>query len=174
MTGRDLSSGLPAAREEIRATEPDVPFWSENLLFAIYDPTSDVGLWLHLGTVPNDWSMWQEMNYAFLPGDEGVLSMWSYHRTAPDRRPGGAGLEFRCLEPFRRWHVTFDGYGMHTSSAAMQEGLAKIGTNRRFVIDLAIESITPAWDMHTAAEADTGAGSMHDQGWAKEHYEQLY
>jgi hypothetical protein len=28
--------------------------------------------------------------------------------------------------------------------------------------------------MHSAANADTGRGSMHDQGWAKEHYEQLY
>lgn len=171
---RDLSGGLPADREMIRATEPEVPFWSENLLFAIYDPTSDVGLWLHLGTVPNDWSMWHEMNYAFLPGDEGVLSMWSYHRTAPDRRPGGAGLDFRCIESFRRWHVSFDGYGMHTSNAAMQAGPTVVGTNRRFVVDLEIEFVTPAWDMHSAAEDKTGAGSMHGQGWAKEHYEQLY
>jgi hypothetical protein len=174
MSRLDLSGGLPAAREEIRRTEPDIPFWSENLLFAIYDPTSDVGLWLHLGTVPNDWTMWHEMNYVFLPGDEGVLSMWSYHRTAPDRRPAGAGLEFRCIEPFRRWRVSFDGFGLYTSNREMQAGLARVGSNRRFVVDLDIESVTPAWDAHTGATAETGRGSMHDQGWAKEHYEQLY
>jgi hypothetical protein len=174
LAARDLSGGLPAEREGIRSVEPDVPFWSENMLFAVYDPTSDVGLWLHLGTVPTDWSLWHEMNYAILPGDDGVLSMWSYHRTAPDRRPGGAGLDFRCIEPFRRWNVSFDGFGLHTSNAAMQEGLARVGTNRRFVVDLDVEYVTPAWDMHTAAEADTGRGSMHGQGWAREHYEQLY
>jgi hypothetical protein len=171
---RDLSGGLPPDREGIRTIEPDVPFWSENLLFAVYDPTSDVGLWLHLGTVPTDWSMWHEMNYAFLPGDEGVLSMWSYHRTAPERRPGGAGLDLRCIEPFRRWRVSFDGYGIHTSNAEMQEGVTRVGPQRRFLVELDIESVTPAWDMHTAAEDATGRGSMQGQGWAREHYEQLY
>ena len=174
VTGPDLSGGLPPEREDIRRTEPEMPFWSENLLFALYDPASDVGLWLHLGTVPNDWTLWHEMNYAFLPGDEGVLSMWSYHRTVPERRPGGAGMTFRCIEPFRRWHVSFDGYGLHTSNEAMQEGPARVGPTRRFVVDLEVESATPAWDAHTAAGVETGRGSMHDQGWAKEHYEQLY
>jgi len=170
----DLSGGLRPEREQIRATEPEEPFWSENMLFALYDPTADIGLWLHLGTVPNDWSMWQEMNYAFLPGEEGVMSMWSYHRTDPERRPGGAGMEFRCVEPFRRWHLTFDGFGMRTSNQEMQAGLARVGDNRRFVVDLDIEFVTPAWDMHTAANADSGHGSMREQGWAKDHYEQLY
>jgi hypothetical protein len=174
LTERDLSGGLPADREAIRTEEPDVASWCENMLFALYDPTSDVGLWLHLGTVPNDWTMWQEMNYAFLPGDQGVLSMSSYHRTPPQQRPAGAGMVFRCIEPFRRWHVSFDGYGMHTSNEAMQAGLATVALSRRFVVDLDVEFVTPAWDMHTAATAETGHGSMHDQSWAKEHYEQLY
>jgi len=174
VSARDLSGGLSTSREEIRREEPDVPFWSENLLFALYDPAADVGLWLHLGTVPNDWSMWHEMNFAMLPGDEGVLSMWSYHRTPPDRRPAGAGLEFRCIEPFSSWHVTFDGYGTHTSNEAMQRGLATVGTPQRFFVDLAVEAASPAWDAHAGAEEDTGKGSMQDQGWAKEHYEQLY
>jgi hypothetical protein len=170
----DFSSGLPAERESIRAMVPNVPFWSENLLFAIYDPASDVGLWLHLGTVPNDWGMWHEMCYAFLPGDDGVLSMWSFHRTPPERRPGGANTAFRCVEPFRRWHVEFDGFGLHTSNADMSSGLARVGTNRRLVVDLDVESVVPVWDAHSSATSDAGKGSMHDQGWAKEHYEQLY
>jgi hypothetical protein len=170
----DLSSGLPAERESIRSTEPDIPFWSENLLFAIYDPTSDIGLWLHLGTVPNDWGMWHEMCFAYLPGDQGVLSMWSHHRTVADRRPGGANSEFRCLEPFRRWHLAFDGYGLHTSNQDMAAGLARVGPTHRFVVDLDVEYLTPVWDAHAAANSEHGKGSMHDQSWAKEHYEQLY
>lgn len=170
----DFSSGLPVEREAIRSTEPDIPFWSENLLFALYDPTADVGLWLHLGTVPNDWSMWQEMHYAYLPGDDGVLSLSSYHRTALDRRPGGAGTEFRCIEPFKRWHISFDGFGLHTSNEDMTKGLARVGSTRRFVVDLDIEFIAPVWDAHSSATSDEGKGSMHEQGWAKEHYEQLY
>jgi hypothetical protein len=170
----DFSNGLPAERETIRTTEPDVPFWCENLLFALYDPTADVAFWLHLGTVPNDWTLWKEQCYAYLPDDDGVLSMWSHHRTVPERRPGGANSEFRCVEPFRRWHVTFDGYGLHTSNEDMTQGLARVGLSRRFFVDLDIEFVAPVWDMHTAATAAGGKGSMEGQGWATGHYEQLY
>jgi len=174
MEPRDLSGGLPAEREDIRRHEPDVPFWADNLLFAVHDPALGAAMWLHLGTVPNDWSMWHEMNYALLPGDEGVLSMWSYHRTPPERRPAGSNLELRCLEPFRRWHVTFDGYGLFTPLAEVQEGVARLGATRRWVVDLEIEGVTPLWDYHTSVSATTGRGTMHGQGWAREHYEQMY
>ena len=92
----------------------------------------------------------------------------------PSGDPAGAGMEFRCLEPFRRWHFSFDGYGLHTANAAMQAGLAPVGLNRRFAVDLAVDFVTPAWDAHTATTVAGGRGSMHEQGWAKEHYEQLY
>src|SRR5690606_38742164 len=137
----DLSNGLAPEREGIRTSEPDEPFWSENLLFAMYDPTSDVGLWLHLGTVPNDWGLWHEMCYAYLPEEAGVLSMWSHHRTAADRRPGGANSRFICVEPFHRWHVSFDGFGLHTSNEDMTKGLARVGALRRFVVELDVESV---------------------------------
>lgn len=172
--GRDLSGGLPAERETIRTTQPDVPFWCENMLFAVHDPATDVALWLHVGTVPNDWSMWHDMCYAVLPDGRGVLSMWSFHRTAPDRRPAGANTTFRCVDPFRRWHVGFDGYGLHTTLDEMAEGRARDGAKQRFAVDLDVEFVTPAWDMHTAATDATGKGTMGGQGWAKEHYEQLY
>ncbi len=171
---RDLSSGLSPEREQIADAEPDVPFWSENLLFALHDPATDVALWLHLGTVPNDWSMWHDMCYAVLPDRGGVLSMWSYHRTAPERRPAGANTEFRCIEPFRRWQLRFDGYGLHTPLDHMAAGLATDGIKQRFRVELDVEFVTPVWDMHAAATSETGKGAMHEQGWAKEHYEQLY
>jgi hypothetical protein len=46
-----LSSGLPAAKEQVVTSCPPVPGWTENLLFTPYDPVHDVGMWLHLGTV---------------------------------------------------------------------------------------------------------------------------
>jgi hypothetical protein len=172
LSKRDLSGGLPASRENIRTIEPDVPFWSENMLFAVADPTTGCSLWLHLGTVPNDWSLWHDMCYAVLPNREGVLSMWSHYRTPPELRPRGANLALTCIEPFRRWKVTFDGYGQFNTLAEMQEGRVRVGYTRRFFVDLDIEYTTPVWDMHAAAAA--GHGSMEEQGWAKEHYEQLY
>jgi hypothetical protein len=169
---RDLSSGLSPEKEQVVAACPDIPFWCENLLFAMYDPGNDLGLWFHLGTVPNDWTLWEDRVFISLPGDEGTLAMWSHGRSPPERRPGGPNLAFKCLEPFRRWKVTFDGFAQHVPLEAMAEGLAAEG-RRRVVIDLDIECVTPVWDAHSTAGGH-GKGGMESQGWAKEHYEQLY
>ena len=62
---------------------------SENLLFAVYDPNADLGMWLHLGTVPGKWTMWEDRVLVMLPGREGALSLRAYHHTAPERRRPG-------------------------------------------------------------------------------------
>lgn len=171
---RDLSSGLPVERESVVGSPPTEAFWSENLLFTPYDPASGIGGWLHLGTVPNDWSMWEDRVLLCLPGDEGVLSMWAYHRTPPEHRPAGANLAFECIEPFKHWRVTFDGFAIHTSTEDMMTGRAREGRRQPLSFELDIECLTPAWDAHTAAQETSGKGSMREQGWAKDHYEQLY
>ncbi|OHV32239.1 MULTISPECIES: hypothetical protein [Pseudofrankia] len=169
----DMSSGLPDERDFIVAECPDVPMWSENLLFAVYDPTSGVTLWLHLGTVPGKWTMWEDRVLALLPGHDGALSLRGYHHTAPERRPAGPGLEFRQREPWRRWQVTFDGAGLHTPEAEMLAGVARDGWTKPLAVDLEVECVTPAWDARTASLLASGGGSMDGHDWASEHYEQL-
>lgn len=172
--GPDLSSGLPAKAESLITVAPAQPFWTENLLFAFYDPDLDIGFWLHLGTIPNDWTMWEERVLVFLPAGKGSLTMWSFHRTTPERRPAAAGLEFRCIDPFRKWKVRFDGYAVHTSDDQMIAGTAPPGERRRLVIELDIECATPVWDAQASSSSPLGTGGMRNQNWAKEHYEQLF
>ena len=127
MTRGDLSSGLTKQRERTIAGPPKQPFWSENLLFALYDPACDIGLWLHLGTVPSDWQLWEDRVLMLLPADQGVGSMCGYHRTPERMRPSASCLAFECLEPYRRWRITFDGFLQRTSNAQMAEGRARHG-----------------------------------------------
>jgi hypothetical protein len=174
MTGKDLSSGLAPATEYATAIEPTEAFWSENLLFAGYDPRADIGFWLHLGTVPNEWTMWEDRVILRLPGDQGVLSMWAYHRTAPDRKPAGSNLAFQCVEPFKRWRVTFDGFAQHIPNEDMAAGLAPDGPRKRLMIDLDVTCVTPVWDAQASAKSAAGKGDMASQSWAKEHYEQMW
>lgn len=173
MTVLDLSSGLPAEKESVVSERPTEPFWAENLLFALYDPRADVGFWLHLGSVPNEWDMWEDRVLVCLPGDEGVLTMWGYYYTPQQRKPAGPNLAFRCIEPFKRWKLTFDGFAQHVSNTDMQNGLVPDGLRKRLVIDLEVDCATPVWDAHTSANGEGGKGEMTTQGWAKEHYEQL-
>ena len=175
----DLSSGMPADRERVVASAPGIPLWAENFMFALYDPALDLGMMFHLGTRPDDWTMWHDQAYlllppALLPDEGGIGWMWAYHRTAPGRRPAGSNLAFRCLEPFRRWEVTFDGYMLLTPNREMTEGLAREGRHHRVTVSLEAEMLTPAWDLEAAAHVGTARGSMASQGWASEHYQQLY
>jgi hypothetical protein len=172
----DWSSGLDVEKETIVATAPTEPFWAENLLFCPYDPKADIGAWLHLGSVPNDWGLWEDRVFITLPGDQGVLSMWGYYRTPQALKPGGSALFARCVEPFKRWKVTFDGFADHISNQAMMAGgLAPVsGKRRRVVIDLDIDALCPVWDAQSSAHSAEGKGDMASQGWAKEHYEQMY
>lgn len=170
---RDLSSGLPAERDGLVPTQPDEPSWCENLLFCLYDPKCDIGFWLHLGTVPTEWSIWEDRVFTMLPGDQGVLSMCGYHKTAPERKPAASCLAFECLAPFRRWNITFDGFGLHTSNAEMAKGRARDRLRQRLILDLEVTCETPVWDAHLAAQQTSSMGAMREQNWAKEHLEQL-
>jgi hypothetical protein len=175
----ELSSGLDPERETVCTTPPVQPFWSENMMFALYDPTTQVGLMLHLGSRPDDWSMWHDQAYVMLPPDRmpeegGVAWMWAFHRTAPERRPAGANLAFRCIEPFARWRIEFDGYMLLTPNREMTTGLAREGLHHRVVVDLDVEMVTPAWDLAAAATRPTARGTWASQSWAEHHYQQLH
>ena len=149
-----MSSGLADERDFIVTDCPDIPNWSENLLFAVYDPDADVTMWLHLGTVPGKWTMWEDRVLVMLPGEEGVLSLRAYHHTAPERRPARPGVEFRQNTPWRRWQVSFDGFGLHTRVAEMLTGTTRDGPGKPFSAELEIECLTPAWDARTAASLE--------------------
>jgi hypothetical protein len=137
------------------------------LLFTPYDPVNDIGMWLHLGTVADKWEMWEDRVLVGLPEDQGVLSMWAYHRTVAQRQPAGANLAFRCAQPFQKWHIAFDGFCLRSSYEQMRTGPLCDGPKSHVRMDLEIECATPVWDAATAGEG------MAEQSWAREHYEQL-
>lgn len=160
-------------QDRVLAQPPDVAGWTENLLFALSDPRLGVGMWLHLGTVPTDWEVWEDRVLLSLPDQRGVLTLWSYHRSDPGRRPGGANLGFEMVEPFRRWRVTFDGLGLVTPHEELRTGLVHDGEKLPVRLELEVEMLSPPWDAHAASQRETGRGSMETQEWATEHYEQL-
>jgi hypothetical protein len=164
---QQLSSGLDPDSERTVGACPDIPAWTENLLFTPYDPVNDIGMWLHLGTVADMWEMWEDRVLIALPEDQGVLSMWAYHRTVAERQPAGANLEFRCERPFQKWRITFDGFCLRSSYEQMRTGMLADGPKSHVRLDLDVDCVTPVWD---AASAGDG---MAEQSWAREHYEQL-
>src|SRR5438132_153983 len=174
MADTDFSSGLSVASEAALETLAPMFRFAENFMLAVYDARLDLGLWLHLGTCPDDFGLWEDQVLIALPGDEGFVWSYSYSRTPADLRPAGANLAFRCVEPYRRWQVSADGAGVRTPWDETMTGRVRDGAKVLFQIELDTEAVAPAWDNHASAKAGPGRGSMEDQAWAKEHYQQLF
>ena len=171
----DLANGIDPEREYPLTTEPpaDKFRYAENYMLAVYDPALDLGMWLHLGTCPDDFSQWEEQVLMTLPGDQGFLWTRAYCRPAPDQKPGGPNQRWRIVEPFRRMRVTHDGIGVRTPYDEMLSGRVRDARQELFAIDLTVEAMAPAWDNHvSAAKGGAARGSMEAQSWASEHYQQ--
>lgn len=166
-------NGLDPARE-YALSEPSLQYrYAENFMLSAYDAVADIGLWLHLGTCPDDFGLWEDQVFISLPGNEGLLWMSSYHRTPSERRPAGGSLSFECIEPFRKWRVTFDGVGIYSSNQEMLAGRLRDGVKRILKFQFDVSCVAPVWDTHQTAIAQRGRGSMEDQTWASQHYQQL-
>ncbi|MDB5970621.1 MAG: hypothetical protein JWQ90_3071 [Hydrocarboniphaga sp.] len=170
----DLSSGLEASREYALTGASGVERFAENFMIVTYDPKIDVGLWLHLGTWPDDFGIFEDQVIISLPGDEGQLSMYAYRRPAAEERPAGANLRLRCVEPFKTWTASFDGLVTHSSDQEMRSGRLRDGAKELARIELTATMQAPVWDAHQSASSRYGGGSMEEQVWASSHYQQLY
>jgi hypothetical protein len=172
----DFSNGLDPVREATLTSPPEAYRYAENFMLAGYDANCGIGLWLHLGTCPDDFGLWEDQVFLTLPDDEGILWMTAYHRTPPEKRPAGGSLAFRCLRPFEQWQVVFDGMLTHSPTAEMLSGRVRDGRRERVIFDFDTRSVAPAWDNNLSAGKGekTSRGSMAEQAWASEHYQQLF
>ncbi len=117
MAPRDLTGGLDPAVDEVTAVPPVSPAYREGVSLWIWDDAGRFGL-PRVG-VEAVGARWQESfgTALCLARPDGRLSLVSGdHRPDPvrdaDGRPrvlGAGPLQFRCVEPFDRWVVTFDG-----------------------------------------------------------------
>lgn len=66
---------------------------------------------------------------------------------------GSGGMAFQCVEPFRRWRVTYEGEPIDTTTEAMGAGAVDDSrrTSLRYAID--IEMVAPAWVQDNTPEA---------------------
>jgi hypothetical protein len=97
----------------------------------------------------------------------------------PDGRPtilGAGPLVFRCLEPFRRWTMSFDGEAVEGS---VEQQIARTidRNNRRPVrLEVEMEMATPAWvqdyspeKLARMSEAEASEARSMGVGWRLEH-----
>jgi hypothetical protein len=159
-----LPQGLEPEREFPAQSYPDnIPLWTENYCFVAYDPTSQVGLWTHLGRAPFDSTLWRELSIVYLPDGDRLVNK-GYGRSETPRGPGGATMTFRCVEPFRRWRINRDGGSVRTTVDRLYHGMVTDQRHERVGFDLTLECTGGVWDWGEVEDAHK---------WGKLHYEQL-
>src|SRR5271170_1540027 len=101
----DLTYGLDPEREHaLRGAPPDLFRYAENYMVSAYDPDLDLGFWLHLGTCPDDFGLWEELVLLALPGDGGFLWSRAYGRPSDAAKPCGPNLALDVVDPFVTMH----------------------------------------------------------------------
>ncbi|MFT3966684.1 MAG: hypothetical protein QM690_12470 [Sphingobium sp.] len=147
-----LSGGLSPDKELVFAARPDDPEMRESMSLWLYD---DRGRFhfprMGIEAEAHSWDNRRvQGNFAF-PGGRvlnGAGLGAAHDPIAADGRPAilGAGpISFEMIEPFRRWHVVFDGSVIDGDYDAM---IAKTLDPARRVdvrLDVELEMVVPAW-----------------------------
>jgi hypothetical protein len=137
------------------------PQWRENYQWLAMDG-SGVGFVLHLGTHPDDATLWHSLCSISLP--DGRVFVAKTVGPAPDARTAGTALHHsRCIEGFRVWELTGLGGFMPTTFDELGEGPLRDRPTVPATVALRFEACGPVWDP---------AGDAGHPEWGAFHHEQ--
>ncbi|WP_139826617.1 hypothetical protein [Mycobacterium paraintracellulare] len=158
--------GVLGEYDLLHPVQHDVSDWSETMYFHIWSPAEGVGLFVHIGRWPGDLDLWWGQVIAMLPNGE-LLADRSWGRAADGRGPATGNVKVTCVEPLKKWKVTFDGAGEPTTRARMAVGPVGAGRATAFRFDVELDAAAPVWDMHAALgfENLSWAAFHHTQGF---------
>jgi hypothetical protein len=137
------------------------PLWSENYLTAAYSPATKIGVYIHMGTASFDPTLWNDILVLYLPGDR-FLTFKGFGRTNRSDGPAGAGVTYRCDEPFAKWTKTFNGAARLISGDGIRSATVPDGQHVAAELALTFEATSPAFDI----------GNLDGQSWGSSHYHQ--
>lgn len=160
----DNPFGVEPSHDLLHAVQSDVPHWSETMYFHVWSPEEGVGLFIHTGRWPGDLDLWWAQVIALLPDGE-LLVDRSWGRARDDRGPATGNLRVECVEPLKRWRLSFDGAGEPTTLARMADGPVGAGRGRAFRFEVELDAAAAVWDMH-------GALGIDNLSWAAFHHTQ--
>ncbi|MFC3213019.1 hypothetical protein [Novosphingobium panipatense] len=177
---QDLSGGLSAGREHVVAEKPDdgirdaVNVWieEENGLFGMRVGVEAVGaqwdrheLWLDIAFA--DGRLWSSR-----------AAGQTHPAYGPDGQPtirGTGSVRFECVEPFRRWQVTFDGPVARTSTQEILDNPDFEETAWSAVsFDIDMEMAAVPWEPGTILPEAAEALGGRQGDYMSPRYEQLF
>lgn len=125
----DLTGGLDPAREYVFAERPEDPEMRDSVSFWVVDDRGEVGLpRIGVEAVSSNWDTHDlQVNVTYPDGR--VYRLRSTEPASspigPEGKPtvlGAGGLEFRCVDEFDTWTMTYDGKAIQTTSSGLING----------------------------------------------------
>jgi prepilin-type processing-associated H-X9-DG protein len=180
-----LSGGLAAEKDLVLPGKPQDPEMRESVSVWLFE---DGGAFAMPRTgIEAEGSSWDDRrlqaNFAFADGRvlNGAGRGPAPSAIGPDGRPtviGAGALTFRCIEPFRRWTVTFDGPALDGHVSEQIDGRFKTKTPVPTQVRLEAEMTmaTPAWvqevsgDISTMTEKEAANAQAMGLGYRFEHH----
>jgi hypothetical protein len=160
----ELSNGLALEKDLVFAERPSHPEMRESTSIWMFDEQGAFGF-------PR---MGVQANFAFADGRimNGAGRGAAPSPLGPDGRPtvlGAGSISFRCIEPFRRWSMVFDGPA--TDGHVSQQIAKTLDSNRRTQVRLEAEMTmhTPAWIQATDEQHATLEDNLMGLGYRFEH-----
>jgi len=153
MTEEEWRGGLAPHYDYMLPGAPDDPTMRESASIWLFEENGEFAFPRNgIEAVGSDWDHHRyDVNFSFPDGrtlfetrtDAETLSPFG-----PDGKPtvlGAGGLAFHCLEPYRKWRVTYSGDPVDSTSAAIIDGTVDTARRTPVSYDVELTMVTPCW-----------------------------
>lgn len=179
----DLTGGMGVEREYLFAERPDNPEMRDAVNMWVSDDSGVVGIpRFAVEALASEWERHMlSVNVAYPDGRVYIVRDYgeSHSPIGPEGKPtllGAGPLQFRCIEPFRRWDVSFKGEAEAMTSQDQMNG-ALPGDGPRVELEFQLETTmaVPPWIQGTLSKeaAQILSGGEEAAAMGGERFEQL-
>lgn len=182
-TIEEMAGGLTPDHELFFQEQPHDPEMRESTSVWLFEENGEFGFpRIGIEAIASSWrNRVHQANFALGGGRilDGLGVGEAPSPLGPDGRAtifGAGPLVFRCIEPFRRWSMSFDGTA---ADGTVQQQISRtLDRDRRIPVGLEaeLEMATPAWThdyppdkMDQLTEAERAEGDCIGYGWRLEH-----
>lgn len=147
----DLTGGMDASSDHFLARRPDDPDFRESVSMWVLDNAGIIGLpRVGIEAVGGSWEQrGTQVNVGFPDGRAVVVRELGHGRSPVDddgvcRTFAASGLEFRCIEPFTKLAMSYEGEALDTTAAALAAGSSS-GSQVPLHIEVEVHPVVPPW-----------------------------
>ena len=184
ITSEEMRNGLTPEQDLAFASKPEHPEMREGVSVWLYDEKGEIGFprFAIEATVPTWDTHGIQANIAYPDGRILIRSGRgpTHSPLASDGTPtnlGAGPLDFRCVEPFRRWTMSFDGPAYEGTIDQQIDGtFGSTGQKTNVKLDVAMTMVTPAWvsqhslDTSGMTKAEIENAEAMGLGFRSEHH----